>query len=90
MGEAKRRGTREERVVEAVARRAAWDKRMAEKHAALLAERRRVEAERLKLMSTLERKEAVLIADDRLGMSALLHALLASSVPPYLITRRDP
>lgn len=83
MGEARRRGTRDERVAQSIARREAWEKQQAAERARLRAERQRLEAERLKLRSPQERKEAVFIANDRHATSALLHALLASSVQPY-------
>lgn len=95
MGEARRRGTYEERVLQGVARRMEWERQRAEERERLRIERRRIASERQKLLSPQERKEAVLAVGDAHVNSALLAMMLAASAPRlaapvYAIKRREP
>lgn len=88
MGEAKRRGSFEDRKAHSIARQQAEETRRAEERARIDVERRRLAAERLKLLSPQERKEAVLVGggghNSRL-MLALAAGLMAAPSVPMLI-----
>lgn len=83
MGEARRRGTLEQRVAQAVIRRQEEDARRSEERARIAAEQRRLASERQARLSTHERKEAVMVADGgSRGRNLSLIAALAMSLPP--------
>lgn len=81
MGEAKRRGTFEERKAQGIARRAAEEARAAEERARIKVERRRQASERQKLLRPQERKERVLVVDDGHSAGLMLATALAAFAP---------
>lgn len=82
MGEAKRRGSFEERKAQSVVRQQAEDARRAEQRAMMAAERRAQAAERQKLLGPQELKEAVLTAGGAQEANMLLAAIIGLGIGP--------
>lgn len=84
MGEAKRRGTFEQRKAQSAIRRQEEDARRAEERATRAVERRRQASERQKLLSPQERKEAVM---SRMDVAALLGIAMGAAAPLLVVDR---
>lgn len=82
MGEAKRRGSLEDRKANAIARRQAEEARRAEQRARRAAELRAQASERQKLLSPQERKEAVLTVGGGHEANMLLAAMIGLGIGP--------
>src|SRR5689334_9787435 len=82
MGEARRRGTKEQRIAQAIARRKLED-------AARSAQFKQREAERIARLTAQERREAVMIASggSRHLDRALLASMLGASAPLIVVDR---
>jgi len=83
MGEAKRRGTREQRIAQAIERRRQEDARLHERHQREEAERRA----RIAALPPQERKEALMVSSR--GPSMLQLAAMLGLAGPLLIVDRD-
>lgn len=81
MGEAKRRGTREQRIAQSIERQKRED-------AARSAEFKQREAERIAAMKPQERREAVLAGGggSMLGRAALMAASMAAAAPVLIVS----
>lgn len=94
MGEAKRRGTREQRVAQAIERNKVEDAKREAERIARAAERRERAAERQRLLNTQERKEGVMLVGgghDPALLRAVLAGALAAAAPVLAVdTSRVP
>ena len=88
MGEAKRRGTFEQRVAQAAERKKERERIEAEELARLRSERRRQASERQKLLGKHERKEAVLTTGSGPSKEDLMDALGALAKSGVVIAYR--
>lgn len=90
MGQAKARGTFEERKAQAVIRRQEEVAQRAKRRALEAAERRRQASERQRLLSPQERKEAVMVAGSgpsRMDVAALLGIAMGAAAPLLVVDR---
>lgn len=91
MGQAKARGTFEERKVQSILRRQAEDARRSEEHRQLMLRQREQAAERQKLLSAEEHKEQVLLVGDggHRVTAAMLALALGASAPLLVVADRN-